>query len=253
MQKQLDVGRNGQEVADEMVQQGILPPGIQAKKLYDPELGEQIWNFRAPGGEWTPFNKDVIKERRALSTRKSLETWTQDEAANAKLKAAGYRWTKGNNLEVIPGGPADTGDKMSWDSMTGAPNIMKLHAYRQQLMDQGAPQKLIDEVNGLINKPDTVAQILTPIYRATLRGEPLTEEQVNTLDLYRTYGNPFAQMLDQGIEESGVGLKARLKAGTEGGRVPEAPADPQAFAAFYGALESGASFKDPEGKTRTKP
>jgi len=251
-QKRLDIGVPGQQVADELVQQNMLPAGTQAKKIYDSDLGESIWNFRAPGGEWTPFNKDVIKTRRELGAKKSLETWTNDAAANAKLTSTGYRWTKDKNLEVIPGGPADiTGT--NWSSMQGAPSLMKLQVYRQNLIDTGAPQKLVDEVDRAINKPETLAAILAPLYKKSLRGEPFTDEEINTIELAKTVGNPFAQMMINGMEEAGMGLTTRLRSGTSGGRIPTAPSDPTEYNKFYEDLPAGAVFYDPEGKKRTKP
>lgn len=260
-QKRLDLGVPGQQVADELATQNILPPGTEAKKIYDSELGRAIWNFRAPGQNWTPFNKEYLKAKDELGLKKAITSYTQSEEANAKLKIAGYRWTKSNELEAIPGGPADLSAQPP--DMKGLPNLAKLQVYRQGLIDGTAPgvgklstgerQKLIDEVNKTINKPETLAQALMPMVKKVNRGEALSEDEIRTALFIKTLNNPFAQMMLSGMEESGQGLISDLREGTKGNRLPTAPNDPSAYNKFYNDLPPGASFWDPDGAKRTKP
>ena len=91
---------------------------------------------------------------------------------------------------------------MKHPDMKGMPNIAKLQAYRQQLIDEGAPPKLIREVETAINKPETANAILSRLVAKVGKGIKLTQDELNQLDVLKVYANPIAQAISSGMEEN---------------------------------------------------
>lgn len=248
-QQQLDMGVNGQDVANYLIDQEILPEGTKALKVDAPWGGEKVWAFQGPTDtEPTIFNEDVIRARRKLGTKKTLIR----EEAKGELLAEGFEWTDEDTLRPIPGGPADpTGKGANWGSMKGAPLIAKLHAYRQQLIDEGGDPKLIAEVNNQINDPPTASKILGSIMAKRQQGKALTDDDITALDIYKRYGDPLTQLLADSI---GGEFQGRLqtptqpaRGGTVGGNNVLDSWDN--FESFKNNLQLGDTFTGPDGKT----
>lgn len=212
-QSMLDAGKTGHDVVERFMDEGVLPEGTKAKKIDSPWGGEKVWSFYNPDvpGYEEPqvFNEDVIKARRQMATTKDIGKFKAD----MKLLLDGYEW-EGDSLRAIPGGPADASGKgLDWGLMKGAPMIMKLHAYRQQLVDDGAPPKMIQEVEDQINDPDTASKIFGGMMAKVAAGVKLNEDELTALDMYKQYGNPMAQMLSEAISDNKDSLRSRLAAG----------------------------------------
>lgn len=209
-------GGNPHDELRTLVDEGVVPAGTELERQPIGPGKTKVWAIRnkdVPGHEdWLPLDPDVEPATRKVASEQAMEKYKSD----LRLEVDGYQW-QGDSLTVIPGGPADPKNIKK----TGLTNIQKLHMYRQSLEDSRSEEndqqkrkaidKLISEVEGQINSPETSSKIMGGMLRKVINGEPLDDNEIKALDTYKFYQNPMAQVISDAISQQEGSLKERLQ------------------------------------------
>lgn len=147
-QARLDTGADGQQVADELIQQGKLPEGTIASKIpapWDPSGQQKVWAYSNPShGVTTPeiFNPEVMQSR-------YKEQIAQQAAADAKLAENGLMRMRNadgtSKIVAMEGMPAAA------PKLEGQSNIYKLQYGRELALREGNLRK-VKEFDDAIKK-----------------------------------------------------------------------------------------------------